>query len=120
MENHARPPGKTTIAPDVLISIAKLTTLATPGVTRLSTTPSDVNQFFKRGFGPIDGVRVVVEDDAVYADIYVVIRSDMNAREVSRAIQAQVARAISEMVGMEVGKINIHVEDIEFTPRAES
>lgn len=120
MENQLRPPGKTTIAPDVLISIAKLTTLSTPGVSRLSTAPSDVNQFFKRGFGTSEGVRILVEDDAVYADIYVIIQSDMNVREVSHAIQAQVARAISEMVGMEVGKVNVHVEDIDYSPRTES
>jgi uncharacterized alkaline shock family protein YloU len=29
-------------------------------------------------------------------------------------VQKAVSRAISEMVGMEPGKINIHVEDIDF------
>ncbi len=119
MDNIQNPPGKTTIAPEVLITIARLTTLGTAGVSRLSTTPSDVNQFFKRGFHASEGVRVTVEDNAVYADLYVIMKSDVNVREVSRNIQAHVTRAISEMVGMEVGKVNVHVEDIDYSPGSE-
>jgi uncharacterized alkaline shock family protein YloU len=29
-------------------------------------------------------------------------------------VQQQVARAIQEMVGMEVGEVNIHIEDIDY------
>jgi uncharacterized alkaline shock family protein YloU len=115
MDNQLQPPGKTTIAPDVLLSIARLTTLSIPGVSKLSTFPSDVNQFFKRGFNVTEGVRILVEDDSVYADIYVILQGDVNVREVSHNIQTQVARAISEMVGMEVGKVNVHIEDIDYS-----
>jgi uncharacterized alkaline shock family protein YloU len=114
MENQPHPLGKTTIAPEVLITIARLTALSIPGVSRLSTSPSDVNQFLKRGFAVNEGVRIEVENDMVYTDIYVIIQQDMNVREVSHNIQTQVARAISEMVGMEVGKVNVHVEDIDY------
>lgn len=120
MNNPQQPPGKTTIAPDVLLSIARLTTLSIPGVSKLSTSPGDVNQFFKRGFTANEGVRIIVEDDSVYADVYVILQSDVNVREVSHNIQNQVARAISEMVGMEVGKVNIHVEDIDYSSQPES
>jgi len=86
----------------------------------MSTTAADVNQFLKRGLTAAEGVRIDVIDDAVYADIYVVIKCDYNAREVSRQIQALVARSISEMVGMEVGKVNVHIEDIDYSSKAES
>jgi uncharacterized alkaline shock family protein YloU len=120
MDSHLNPPGKTTIAPEVLTTIARMTALSIPGVSRLSTTPTDVNQFFKRGFNANEGVRIEVENDAVYADIYVILRSDVNGREVAHNVQSQVARAISEMVGMEVGKVNIHIEDIDYQSEAES
>ena len=32
----------------------------------------------------------------------------------SRNVQTQVARALQEMVGMEVGEVEIHIEDIEY------
>lgn len=120
MDYQVAPSGKTTIAPEVLTTIARMTALSSPGVSRLSTTPSDVNQFFKRGFNVNEGVRIEIENDAVYADIYLILRSDVNAREVAHHVQTQVARAISEMVGMEVGKVNIHIEDIEYQTEAES
>ncbi|MEN6408443.1 MAG: Asp23/Gls24 family envelope stress response protein [Anaerolineaceae bacterium] len=112
MPENSRPPGKTTIAPDVLLSIARLTALRVPGVNRLSNIPGGVDRLFKRGSS--EGVRITVENNTVYADLYVVLCNDVNVRDVSRTIQNQVARAISEMVGMEVGRVNIHIEDIDF------
>lgn len=113
MTTSSSTPGKTTIAPEVLTSIAKLTALSVEGVSKLASIPSDVNRFFNRNVS--EGIKINVDDGTVYADIFVVIKSDMNVREVCHNIQHKVSRAISEMVGMEVGKINIHVEDIDLT-----
>lgn len=118
MTKGNRPPGKTTIAPEVLVSIARLTALSVPGVRRLALAQSDINRLFRRGVN--EGVDIRVENDTVYADIHVVLNRDVNVRDVSRTIQLQVARAISEMVGMEIGKVNIHIEDIDFSPVSES
>ena len=38
----------------------------------------------------------------------------VNIREVSRNVQGQVARALQEMVGMDIGEIEIHIEDIDY------
>ena len=105
--------GKTTIAPDVLVSIARLTALGVPGVRKLALIPGSV-RLFKREMS--EGVQISVENNTVYADLYVILTRDVNVREVSRTIQYKVARAISEMVGMEVGKVNIHIEDIDYSP----
>ncbi len=112
MANNKKTYGKTTIAPEVLVSIAQLSTLGVEGVSRLTPAPRDVNTIFKKGMH--EGVNIAVEDDMVYVDLYVILRRDVNVREVSHNIQHQVARAISEMVGMEIGKVNIHIEDIDF------
>lgn len=111
MTENSRPPGKTTIAPEVLTSIARLTALGVPGVNRLATIPSEVERFFSRGIS--EGIKIAVENDCVYIDLYVVLNRDVKVREVCRAIQQQVTRAVSELVGMEVGRVNVHVEDIE-------
>jgi uncharacterized alkaline shock family protein YloU len=104
--------GKTTIAPEVLLTIARLTTLKVPEVSRMSTIPGGVNRLFKRGLG--EGVRIDIKDDVVTADIYVVVKNSVNIRDVSRSIQQKVARSISDMVGMQVGKVNVHIEDIDY------
>lgn len=111
--------GKTTIAPEVLLTIARLTTLNVPGVSRLSNVPGGVNRFFHRGVG--EGVRIdIKEDDIVYAELYVILKEDVNIRDVSRTIQRNVARAISEMVGMQVGRVNVHIEDVDYPVESEA
>ncbi len=113
-----RPPGKTTIAPNVLLTIARLTTLNIKGVNRMCQLPGGVNRVFDRGYE--EGVRIRVEGDLVFADLYVILDNDINVREVSRNIQNDVSRAISEMVGMEVGRINVHIEDIYYPAEMET
>lgn len=117
MSEETRPPGVTTIAPDVLLSIARLATLQVDGVSRMSDIPGGVNRLLKRGHHS-QGVNINIVDNTVSADIYVVLDKNVNIRDVSHHIQNQVARAISEMVGMEVGQINIHIEDINYAEEA--
>ena len=114
MSDTPQPTGKTTIAIDVLLTIASLTTLNITGVSRLSHPPTPrVKDLLKRG-QMFEGVLIEVQDDTVYVDLYIIMKHDINIRDVGRKIQSEVARAISEMVGMQVGRINIHVEDIDY------
>ncbi|MEA3350232.1 MAG: Asp23/Gls24 family envelope stress response protein [Chloroflexota bacterium] len=113
MTDSTRPPGKTTVATSVLLNITRLTTLQVQGVSRMYQVPGGVNRIFHKGdYG--EGVRIKIEADCVYADIHVVLNNDVNIREVSRNIQHEVKRSFSKMVGMEVGHINIHIEDIDY------
>lgn len=100
-----RNPDSTTIAPDVLHSIARLTALKVPGVQ--ATAP-------RRGAS--EGVQVKVTDRVVDVDLYLILDKDLNLRQVSREVQIAVARAIEQMVGMQAGIINIHIEDIYYPP----
>jgi uncharacterized alkaline shock family protein YloU len=104
-------PGKTTVSPDVLVTIARLSALSVPGVSSMAQIPGGVNRLFKRGLG--DGVRIQVEDNVVVANLYLILKPNVNIREVSRNVQHQVARALQEMVGMDIGGIEIHIEDID-------
>ena len=104
--------GKTTIAPEVLLTIARLSALGARGVSRTSPVPGGVNRLFKRGVD--DGVRIEIKDHAAAVDLYLVIEHDHNVRDVSRAVQVAVARAIEEMVGMDVLAVNVHIEDIAY------
>ena len=104
--------GKTTVAPDVLVTIARLSALSVPGVSRMANVTGGVNKLFKRGVH--DGVRLEVKDNTVFANLYLVLKRDVNIREVGRNVQAQVARALQEMVSMDIGEIEIHIEDIDY------
>jgi uncharacterized alkaline shock family protein YloU len=102
--------GKTTIAHDVLLTIARLSAVQTPGVARTSPLPGGVDRIFKRGIE--DGVHIAVRGQAVLVDLYLVLQPGYNLRAVGRAVQSAVRRAIEEMVGMDVLAVNVHVEDI--------
>ena len=103
--------GKTTIAPNVLTTIVRLTTLATPGVTRLASASSSALHSEQRP----EGVKVFYHGDDISVDVYIVITAAENVRLVAEEVQKRVIRAISEMVGMQVVQVNVHVsdEDIE-------
>jgi uncharacterized alkaline shock family protein YloU len=110
--------GKITVAPDVLVNIARLSALSVAGVSRMANVTGGVNRLFKRGVH--DGVRIEVDDNIMVADLYIILKRDVNIREVSRNVQQQVARAIQEMIGMEIGSIDIHIENIDFDEEAAS
>jgi len=105
--------GKVIIAPGVLVTIAKLTTLSTPGVVRMSPGwPDSMGRLLRRR-GPGDGVKIEVEDNTVSVDLYVVVEQHVNMLKLSQEIQSEVSRAIHDMVGMEVKEVNIHIQDVE-------
>lgn len=105
--------GQTTVSPEVLHKIARLTALSVNGVSRMASFRGSLEQLL--GKDDYKGASVQIKEDQVYVDIYVVLMSDFNVRDVSREIQSRVSRAISEMVGMDVGGVNIHIMDIDFS-----
>jgi len=102
--------GKITIAPEVLETTARLTTLAIPGVARMASPPG-----MQRLVGT-DGVRVEVAGNKVQVKLYIVTEPDVNMLNVGRQIQAEVTRAIQDMVGMEVQSVDVHIEDVSYPP----
>jgi uncharacterized alkaline shock family protein YloU len=105
--------GTVRISPQVLSTIARLTTLSVPGVLRMyRDLPGGVDRLLKgRGVG--DGVRIEVVDDAVTVDLHIVAASDVSMFDLGREIQARVARAIKDMVGMPVLAVNVHIENVD-------
>lgn len=106
-----RTSGKTTLTPDVLLTIARMAALGVEGVKNMAPVKGGVDSLFRKGN---DGVRMVIEDNTVLVDLYLILSSDVNIREISQTVQQTVARAISEMTGLEVGHVNIHIEDIDY------
>lgn len=109
--------GKTLIAPSVLVTIARLTALGIPGVADMAPIPGGVDRIFRRGSG--DGVRIEVENNSVSVDLYLILKDGVNVRDVGRKVQAAVARAIEEMVGMSAARIDVHIEDIAYKNQEE-
>ena len=112
MSDYKRPPGRTTVSPGVLMTIARKAAMGISGVNavgRLAPRRGRLSAGRLAG-----GTRLVVHDDLITGDMYLVIKAGVNVREVCREVQNQVARAIQEMAGMTVARLDIHVEDIAY------
>jgi len=114
--DEPRAPGMTTIAPGVLVRIAQLTSLSVPGVAGLSPVAGGVNRLFKRETG--DGVHIELTDNSVAADLFLTLDYGVEVRKVSRKVQRDVARALEDMVGMQVTRVDVHIEEIIFEHEA--
>ncbi len=112
MTEYTRPGGKTTIAPEVLTTIARMATLSVQGVSGMAPVAGGVNRLFQRG--PENGAQITIRDNLVDADIFIIVKAEVNIREVGRNVQQQVTRAIQEMTSMDIGRVDIHIEHIHY------
>jgi uncharacterized alkaline shock family protein YloU len=114
-EQYELPPGAVTIAPGVLTTIVRMTTLAHPGVLRLaSRMPPSLPRLRGKG-AQTEGLRVdVSDDDAVTVDVHVIADPSASLTDLGKELQTQIARALEDMVGMEVRSVNVFIDEIEF------
>jgi len=104
-----------TIAPSVLITIARHAATQVKGVSRTGTIPVDVVRLLK-GHPMGSGVILDLDGTRVKLDLYLLVKPGANIRTVSQEVQEAVTRSIEELVGMEVTGVNVHVEDVDFVP----
>jgi uncharacterized alkaline shock family protein YloU len=115
MTNEYRSAGKTTLTPDVFLTIARMAALEVEGVHAVAPVKGGMKGLFGRAN---EGVRMSIEDNNVFVDLFLILENEVNIREVSRKVQLTVARAITEMTGLEAGHVNIHIEDIHYKAEA--
>ncbi len=114
-EQYELPPGAVTIAPGVLTTIVRMTTLAHPGVLRLAARmPPSLPRLRGKG-AQAEGLRVDVSDDnAVTVDVHVIADPSASLTDLGKVLQTQIARALEDMAGMEVRSVNVFIDEIEF------
>ncbi|HZY45265.1 MAG TPA: Asp23/Gls24 family envelope stress response protein [Anaerolineae bacterium] len=98
--------GTITIAPNVLNTIARLTTQNIEGVARLGAS----GKLLRAN----EGVAIEITDGRVKADIFIVVKPEVNLFDVGQQIQHNVARLIKDIVGMDVESVNVHVQDVDY------
>ncbi len=111
MSSEYNSPGKTTLTPDVFLTITRMSALGVEGVHGMASTKGAKKNLATR---VSDGVLMNFVDNTVLVDLFLVLDSTFNIREVSRNVQIAVARAITEMTGLDTGHVNIHIEDIYY------
>lgn len=108
--------GTVSIAPQVLASVASSAALAVPGVLQLSRARPVTMQRLLRHVALEPGVAIAIADGSAVVDLYLIYDRTVSMLETSRAVQAEVARAIHETVGMTVTAVHVHVDDVGGEP----
>ena len=98
--------GRVTISPDVVREVARITTLATPGVLAM------VERTGARSGGNAGGVDVVVQDEKVQVRLRVIAAADIPLFKLGQQIQSNVAGAVAEIAGMTVTSVDVSFEDV--------
>ena len=105
-------PGRVVIAPEVIATIVRMTVMATPGVARLGTTFAGRMSRVWRGARSTRGIDLQMREGAVAVDIYIVATREAQMRDLAERLQREVRRGISEVVGMPVQAVNVHIQDV--------
>ncbi len=106
-------PGIVTVKPEVLETIASLTSAQVPGVVRIAE--KDLDRFL--GIAS-KGVEVEVREGRVTVNLHLIAEPNLSLLRLGQTVQHEVTRAIQEMIGMPVEAVNIYIEDVMFPEAA--
>jgi uncharacterized alkaline shock family protein YloU len=99
------------IAPGVLELIVGLSATEVKGVTGLSGgVIGSISDWL--GGGPTKGVRISVEDSKADIDLHLVVEYGLVLRDVARAVQENVKKAVESMTDCKVSAVNVIVDSL--------
>ena len=104
--------GTVTFANEVLSTIVGIAACDIPGVAGMCGGLKDgiVELLGKKNFSK--GVKVSIKDNAVTADLAIVVNYGVSVPEICTNIQQSVKKALDTMTGLAVAAVNIAVEGI--------
>jgi uncharacterized alkaline shock family protein YloU len=103
--------GSVRIARRVLRTVIEEAALSVQGVARLAMNVSQWPHLIGRSL-PLHGVALVVHNDVVAIDVYLIAQPDVNLVAVGAAVQEAVGAAVDHILGMHAGEINVYVQDV--------
>ena len=109
--------GKVTIAPEVVLQVARITTLATPGV--LGLVENAAKQGATQGATAsgslkhtLRGIVASIEDGTARISVHIIAAANMPLAGLAQQIQTNVANAIAEIAGIEATTVDVTFEDV--------
>lgn len=66
--------------------------------------------------GKKNGVILRQESEGIYADVSIVVRHGFNIPEIAYRVQQSVKQSVENMTHFKVSVVDVHVEDVIFTP----
>ena len=107
--------GKTVIDDTVVSKVAGIAAREVNGVHSLGGGAARAIGAIRDAIGQRDhgqGVKVEVGEKQVAADIVIVAEYPVSLQQVADGVRSSVARALEQIVGMEVAEVNVTVQDV--------
>ncbi len=111
----SNPSGKTVIDDTVVEKVAGIAAREVNGVHSLGTGAARAIGAIRDAIGQRDfgqGVKVEVGEKQVAADVVIVAEYPVSLQQVADGVRSSVARALTQIVGMEVAEVNVTVQDV--------
>ncbi|MFJ4297783.1 Asp23/Gls24 family envelope stress response protein, partial [Curtobacterium sp. NPDC089689] len=111
----SNPSGKTVIDDTVVEKVAGIAAREVNGVHSLGKGAARAIGAIRDAIGQRDfgqGVKVEVGEKQVAADIVIVAEYPVSLQQVADGVRSSVARALTQIVGMEVAEVNVTVQDV--------
>lgn len=107
--------GNIEIAPEVVSTIAGITTGEIEGVAGMHTSlAGGIVDMLSVKKNPGKGVKVAIQDKNAVIDLYIVVEYGVRIPELAWEIQESVKSNVETMTGLNVEKVNIHIEGVSF------
>lgn len=107
--------GNIKIAVDVVATIAGIAASGIEGVASMySSIAGGLAEMLGAKKSPGKGIKVEMKESSVIVDIYIVVDYGVKIPELAWEIQETVKNSIETMTGLEVEKVNIHIEGVSF------
>lgn len=112
--------GNIKISVDVVSTIAGIATSEIEGVAGMyGTFAGGIAEMLGAKKNPSKGVKVDMNDQNVTIDLYIVVDYGVRIPELSWEIQENVKNSVETMTGLDVLKVNIHIEGVSFDKEKE-
>lgn len=109
------PIGNIKISVDVVSTIAGIATSEVEGVAGMyGSFAGGIAEMLGAKKNPSKGVKVDMTDTTASIDLYIVVDYGVRIPELSWEIQESVKSSVETMTGLDVQKVNIHIEGVSF------
>lgn len=106
--------GRILISEEAIAELAGHTAMQSYGVVGMDhpSWAARLRRLFRIG-GQSRGIEVTLNENDVQIDLYIVVESGTNMREISRNLADQVTYTVAKHTGLNIKEVNVHISNIK-------
>jgi uncharacterized alkaline shock family protein YloU len=106
--------GSVNISPDAIAMVAGIAALQCFGVVGMAsrTIQDGISELLTGKDNLTKGIEVVIEDEQVLVDLYIIVEYGVQIKEVARNVIDTVQYAIQNQFSLQVAKVNVKVQGV--------